>query len=306
MSNKKQNDLFFEKLTNIKQNQYDQFFSKYYGIFRSVIEKYSDRTHFLYELLQNADDAGAKEVEFLLTTEGLWLKHNGVERFTISDYEDTKSPLGHINSITSIGDSNKIISSENQFNRKNMTAKDIFNRKLNIQNPTLNVADQNIHKPVQEIKSMDEEELAKEFKQNKIGKFGVGFKSVFTYTDMPFIYDNYCFYIDCFIVPVQFDPKEFPAKLQRTRNETLFYFPFKFDIVDAFNQIKTALSQLYYPLMHIFNLSKITCYLEDPNNPNQKIEFAHYKKNISDISNISYHANLSTQRQLSSQIKKKQ
>ena len=32
------------------------------GIKDSVVEKYSDQAHFIYELLQNADDAGASSV----------------------------------------------------------------------------------------------------------------------------------------------------------------------------------------------------------------------------------------------------
>lgn len=32
------------------------------GIKRTVVEKYSDQAHFIYELLQNADDAGATRV----------------------------------------------------------------------------------------------------------------------------------------------------------------------------------------------------------------------------------------------------
>lgn len=36
------------------------------GIKTSVVEKYSDKAHFIYELLQNADDAGAKAAHFVL------------------------------------------------------------------------------------------------------------------------------------------------------------------------------------------------------------------------------------------------
>jgi hypothetical protein len=38
---------------------------------------YSDPSHFIYELLQNADDAGASEVIFNLTSESLKVTHNG-------------------------------------------------------------------------------------------------------------------------------------------------------------------------------------------------------------------------------------
>ena len=36
------------------------------GIKNSVVEKYSDQAHFIYELLQNANDAGAKNAKFIL------------------------------------------------------------------------------------------------------------------------------------------------------------------------------------------------------------------------------------------------
>ncbi|MEI9809444.1 MAG: hypothetical protein WDO16_17085 [Bacteroidota bacterium] len=64
-------------------------------------------------MLQNADDTKATWVEFTLEETGLWFKHNGSVRFTISDpaSEDADSEhgrLGHINAITSIGNSSKI------------------------------------------------------------------------------------------------------------------------------------------------------------------------------------------------------
>lgn len=36
------------------------------GVWKMVVDKYSDQAHFLYELLQNADDAGATYVRILL------------------------------------------------------------------------------------------------------------------------------------------------------------------------------------------------------------------------------------------------
>ncbi len=38
---------------------------------------YPDRAHFIYELLQNAEDANATDVVFSLTDEGLAFEHNG-------------------------------------------------------------------------------------------------------------------------------------------------------------------------------------------------------------------------------------
>ena len=70
------------------------------------------RWHFIYELLQNADDAKATAADIYLTKSGILFKHNGTNRFTISDpdnYEEdmSKGKLGHLNSITSIGMSAK-------------------------------------------------------------------------------------------------------------------------------------------------------------------------------------------------------
>ena len=42
-----------------------------------VIEQYSDRTHFIYEILQNAEDAGASFITFHLYSDRLEIIHNG-------------------------------------------------------------------------------------------------------------------------------------------------------------------------------------------------------------------------------------
>ncbi len=59
---------------------------------------YSDKVHFIYELLQNAEDAKASEVKFFLNTDRLEFEHNGHELFTIED----------VDSITNIGSSTKV------------------------------------------------------------------------------------------------------------------------------------------------------------------------------------------------------
>ena len=48
---------------------------------KTQISMYSDSTHFVYEILQNADDYGANEVCFKLFKDGLEIEHNG-EPFT--------------------------------------------------------------------------------------------------------------------------------------------------------------------------------------------------------------------------------
>ena len=90
------------------------------GVQRSVVDKYSDQAHFIYELLQNADDVGATWASFALTDDGLVFTHNGEIRFSISDpaseeADSEKGTLGHVNSITSIANSNKTAASIGKF-----------------------------------------------------------------------------------------------------------------------------------------------------------------------------------------------
>lgn len=70
----------------------------YNGLKNLLTELYPDKAHFVYELLQNAEDQEATEVEFCLGKEKLVFKHNGKKRdFTLED----------IDSITNIGNSTK-------------------------------------------------------------------------------------------------------------------------------------------------------------------------------------------------------
>lgn len=90
------------------------------GVKDSVVEKYSDQAHFIYELLQNADDAKAKYAKFVLQPERLIFSHNGERHFSISDptkerEASIEGKLGDINSITAIGASNKTPASIGKF-----------------------------------------------------------------------------------------------------------------------------------------------------------------------------------------------
>lgn len=126
------------------------------GIKRLLTELYPDNAHFVYELLQNAEDTQASEVCFTLNSKGLDFEHNGTRLFSLSD----------VDSITSIGVSSK---------RDDPTS---------------------------------------------IGKFGVGFKAVFAYTNTPEIHSgNYCFRIRDLVVPEAIE-------LQRGVQKTQFIFPF--------------------------------------------------------------------------------
>ncbi|AZA99224.1 hypothetical protein EG359_06215 [Chryseobacterium joostei] len=176
------------------------------GIKNSVVEKYSDQAHFIYELLQNANDAKATTSSFQLTDEGLYFKHNGTIHFSVSnpdteDIDKEKNTLGHINSITSIANSNKTESS--------------------------------------------------------IGKFGVGFKAVFQYTETPHIYDpTFQFKIDRFIIPVKLQ-KDLD---ERQQNETVFYFPFNKTEMPperAHTDILEKLKKLVFPTLFLSTLQEI-------------------------------------------------
>ena len=108
-----QEKVLFEKLSKereIDANVLDKPALR--GVKNSVVEKYSDQAHFIYELLQNADDAFASEARFILKRDCLVFVHNGSRLFSVSDVdsEDADSDegcLGDINAITSIANSNK-------------------------------------------------------------------------------------------------------------------------------------------------------------------------------------------------------
>lgn len=91
------------------------------GIRASIVDKYPDPLHCLFELIQNAEDQNARHVRLLVTQTELVFTHDG-EAFSQSDVER----------ITGIGISEK--------------------------------------------------------ESNKIGRFGIGFKSVFVISDFPEIY----------------------------------------------------------------------------------------------------------------------
>lgn len=120
---------------------------------------YTDDSHFIYEILQNAEDAQASEVKFVLYKDRLEILHNGKRAFNEQD----------VKSITKIAKSTK---------------------KTDV---------------------------------NTVGKFGLGFKSVYSVTDEPEIHSgDYDFKITEFIRPYPVAHKEVPASYT-----TLFVLPFK-------------------------------------------------------------------------------
>lgn len=188
----------FEELHNSRSEDFKTFNKKSYrGVWSSIIDKYPESAHFVYELLQNADDAEATEVYIILQRDKMLFKHNGTKHFDITR-EDAKT-VGDINSITGIGDSSKVDT------------------------------------------------------QNKIGKFGVGFKAVFQYTDTPEIYDDYFkFKIENYIVPTLL-PYDHP---NRKEGETLFVFPFK-DGNKSYQEIVRRLGKLQNPILFLRSLQRI-------------------------------------------------
>lgn len=88
---------------------------------------------------------------------------------------------------------------------------------------------------------------------NAIGKFGIGFKSVFRYTECPHIEDdNFCFEIHDYIVPIKAER----GKFHRGKGETTFYMPLK-DAGKDYPDILRKLKKLYRPLLFLSHLQKI-------------------------------------------------
>lgn len=174
---------------------------RFKGLLNLLTELYPDNAHFIYELLQNAEDAQATKVMFVLTSEDLKFLHNGQRQFTEKDIE----------SITGIGNTQK---------------KDDI---------------------------------------NQIGKFGVGFKAVFSYTQTPQIFSGkYAFEIHDLVCP-----KEIKQILNPNDKATVFCFPFNHPEKSkekAFQEIKETL--LFLPdntILFLQNIKEISWKLEREN-----------------------------------------
>ena len=117
----KQEELYFQALSQDRAESADMLEKpSMRGIKNSVVEKYSDQAHFIYELLQNADDAKATSVRFILEPNRLIFAHNGTRHFSVTnpadeDRDSLEGILGDINSITSIANSNKTEASIGKF-----------------------------------------------------------------------------------------------------------------------------------------------------------------------------------------------
>lgn len=222
----------FQKLHDDKVQDAKTFNKPAYRQYwNSIVDKYPDSAHFIYELLQNADDAGATNVEIFLSEQYLIFKHNGIERFTISDVaddDDDSKPRGHINAITGIGFTTK-------------------SGELSV--------------------------------QNKIGKFGVGFKAVFQYTDRPEIYDDtFRFSLENYIIPTLIKGDH----VLRKPGETLFFFPFK-KPMKAYEEIYSKLRNMDNPILFLNNIQKVSWQIIGDNEEftyNKSVQRSFNKRNI--------------------------
>lgn len=201
----------FEKLVNDRKPIAKSLNSFAASEIKKVIsDKYSEKAHFVYELIQNADDAEASNVRMILEEDGFYFSHDGKRHFSITDVDSEKDDYGHnklgdINSITAVGKSTKL----------------------------------------------------EEGVESKIGKFGIGFKAVYQYTDTPHIFDPpFNFKIEDFFVPILLDEKNDNT----FDNETLFFFPFnksdKAPVV-ANQEIHNLIIKLNNPLLFLSNLKSI-------------------------------------------------
>ena len=134
---------------------------------------YSERTHFIFELIQNAEDAGATELAFSLFPDRLEVRHDG-RPFTEAD----------VRGVCGVGQSGKSL----------------------------------------------------EF--TAIGKFGIGFKSVYAYTKSPRIYSgDEAFRIESYVRPFAVPPAVSAVSaisaVSVVSAGTLFVFPFDHDTVPA-------------------------------------------------------------------------
>jgi hypothetical protein len=162
---------------------------------------YSERTHFIFELIQNAEDAGATELAFELFEDRLELRHDG-RPFTEAD----------VRGVCGVGQSAK--------------AGDL----------------------------------------TSIGKFGIGFKSVYAYTRTPRIHSgSEHFRIENFVRPVA------EARVTQAPDETLFVFPFDHDAVPAevaTREIAAALGALQPRiLLFLRNIERLRAGRSDAESP---------------------------------------
>ncbi len=167
------------------------------GVFEG---QYADRTHFIYEIIQNADDALASRSDKPVS-----------RTLTFSLKEDALS-------ITHFG---RLF---NEYDVRGICGIDLS---------------------------------TKEF--TDIGRFGLGFKSVYKYTDRPEVHSgDEHFAIETYVHPIAVDART------TSPSQTLIYLPFKDDVRSAVTEIGAALKELD-PLTLLFlrHIDEITWEMPD-------------------------------------------
>lgn len=191
-----QEAISYEEIRKRKITEYGTEFKDWIWLF---VKQYKDRTHFLFELLQNAEDAKAKNVRIRLFHDKLIIEHDGI----LFSKED-------VISITKVAKSTK------------------------------NTQD-----------------------SGSIGKFGIGFKSVYVYAATPRIYSgDYSFEIRDFIYPYEIDA----VKLEK--GYTRIVIPFnngEIDAEKAFKEIQRALAEQIKTntLLFLNNIEELSIKIED-------------------------------------------
>ena len=191
----------FDKIRRENIEKYGTDIDRYGPILLANL--YSDRTHFIYELLQNAEDACARAkkagienrfiIHFHLYPDRLEVRHKGIP----FDENDVRGICGLV-----------------------------------------------------------EGTKGEDFSQ--IGKFGIGFKSVYAYTKSPEIYSSdKSFCIKNYVQPYSIEQRE-----DVKNGKTLFVIPFNHDKItkgDAFSEIKQRLKNLgLRTLLFLRNIEEIT------------------------------------------------
>jgi hypothetical protein len=179
--------------SRIREENIKKYGTEFKKVLKIIINQYSDRTHFIYEILQNAEDAGATHIRFHLQKNCLEIFHNG--RF---------------------------------FNEKDIQG-------------VCGIAD------------------GTKEDGTRIGHFGIGFKSVYCYTEQPKIISGQY----SFIIKDQLFPEHVNFMPGLDMRETYMVLPFNKEDVPAdiaFKEIKDALIRQLNAnsILMLANISNVT------------------------------------------------
>jgi hypothetical protein len=217
-------DLGFEQLRNNRKQFVDSAKRNKFDFTGILAGAYNDPSHFIFEIIQNADDEGASELQFDLTNDHIDIFHNG------NDFD-----LDDITGVTGIGNSKK---------KEDLVA---------------------------------------------IGKFGVGFKSVFAITTTPIIFSGkYKFKIENFVVPSM-------IKSNESYNGTLIRLPFnhsKRSSDDIYSLVRKRLETIDpKTLLFLKRIKKLTWNISGHEEGVSKIET---KTDIPSVKRITLNSSTST------------